>query len=272
MLAAWPRGEASSTQSGMTGLSAARMAAARSSGSSALISVRGRARQVAPSGPRGTYQISQSGNCRSSSRRRSPCPTPSARHSKHDGHLPAVVYLRPAYHPAVASGQGARTTCPRASPCYRAMYACGRAGQMPVSILAGPVPDRATTRRLGYHPARAALSILRTSTRPALWEKGSGKYLPALISRIGTGIDARCGSRRPATGLHSKQSRDSRIPGNAVRSPTGACAGRPWTTRGHGRTDSRAEHHVMHGHLSRRSALVTAPDGPACQVSPTSVT
>ena len=79
----------------MTGLSAARMAAARSSGSSALISIRGRARQVAPSGPRGTYQISQPGNRRSSSRRRSPCPTPSHLHSKQDGHLPAVVYLPP---------------------------------------------------------------------------------------------------------------------------------------------------------------------------------
>ena len=59
----------------MTRLSAARMAAARSSGPSALITIRGRARQVALCGPRGTYQISQPGNCRSSSRRRSPCPT-----------------------------------------------------------------------------------------------------------------------------------------------------------------------------------------------------
>ena len=62
----------------MTRLSAARMAAARPSGPSALITIRGRARQVALSGPRGTYQISQPGNCRSSSRRRSPCPTLSA--------------------------------------------------------------------------------------------------------------------------------------------------------------------------------------------------
>jgi len=63
-----------------------------------------------------------------------------------------------AHHLAVASGQRARTTCPLALPRYQAS---GRPGQMPVSILAGVVPDRASARRLGYHPARAALSILR---------------------------------------------------------------------------------------------------------------
>ena len=41
---------------------------------SASITIRGRARQVALSGPRGTYQISQPGNCRSSSRRRRRAP------------------------------------------------------------------------------------------------------------------------------------------------------------------------------------------------------
>ena len=66
----------------MTWLCAARRAAARSSGLSALISICGRAHHVALSGSRGTYQISQPGNCRSSSRRRSPCPTGSLLHPR----------------------------------------------------------------------------------------------------------------------------------------------------------------------------------------------
>jgi len=70
-----PRGAAGSGGSGMTGPCAAPIAAARSSGLAASSSICGRARQVALPGSRGTYQISQPGNCRSSSRRRSPCPT-----------------------------------------------------------------------------------------------------------------------------------------------------------------------------------------------------
>ncbi len=45
-------------------------------------SICGRAHHVALSGSRGTYQISQPGNCRSSSRRRSPCPTGSLLHPR----------------------------------------------------------------------------------------------------------------------------------------------------------------------------------------------
>jgi hypothetical protein len=56
ILAGSSSGETSSSGSGTTRLCAARTAAARSSGLSALNSIRGRAHQVAPSGSRGTYQ------------------------------------------------------------------------------------------------------------------------------------------------------------------------------------------------------------------------
>ena len=180
--------------------------------------------------PRGTYQISQPGNCRSSSRRRSPCPTSSALQSKQDGHLPAVVSLPPAHHLAAASGQSARTICPLASPRYRAMRASGRPGQMPVSILAGPVPDRAPARGSVTIRPGGLVHIASRAHRPTLWEKVSGKHLPTLISRIGTGIDARGGSRRPATGLRSRQRPWRPNSGNTARSPTGARA-RPTSHR-----------------------------------------
>jgi hypothetical protein len=72
------------------------------------------------------------------------------------------------------------------------------------------------TRRSGRQPgdnpeAQRAGADLR--------EKVSGKHLRTLISRIGTGIDARCGSRRPATGVRSKQSSWRPKSGNAARSP-----------------------------------------------------
>ena len=82
------------------------------------------------------------------------------------------------------------------------------------------------TRRPGRQPddnpeAQRAAADLR--------EKVSGKHLRTLISRIGTGIDACCGSRRPATGVRSKQSSWRPESGNATRSPMryGARSSRP---------------------------------------------
>ena len=160
------------------------MAAARSSGSSALISIRGCARQVAPSGCRGTYQISQPGNRRSSSRRRSPCPTLSPLDNEPDGQLPAVACLPPAHQVAVATDHSARTTCPLAWQRYRARHASGRAGQMPGSILAGPVPDPAPARRHGYQPTSAALPDCVAST-PAGTQGEGERQAPA--AGVGTG-------------------------------------------------------------------------------------
>ena len=91
-----PAGRQAAPNPGLTRLSAARMAAARPSGPSALITIRGRARQVALSGPRGTYQISQPGNCRSSSRLALTVPHAVSLHGEQDAHLRAVVYLPPA--------------------------------------------------------------------------------------------------------------------------------------------------------------------------------
>src|SRR5271165_5843380 len=103
----------------MTWLYAARIAAARSSGLSALISICGRAHHVALSGSRGTYQISQPGNCRSSSRRRSPCPTGSLPiHAQH-AHPPAMCPTAKRAAIAFADARARRPRRPQPTGCAR---------------------------------------------------------------------------------------------------------------------------------------------------------
>ena len=82
-----------------------------------------------------------------------------------------MVYLPPAHDPAFASCHSARTTCPLASQRHGALRVSGRPGQMPVSILAGPAPDREP--RAGSATGAPGFIWLRPAA-----DTGNGRALP----------------------------------------------------------------------------------------------
>jgi len=171
----------------MTGLSAARLAATRSSGSSPLISIRGRARQVAPPGSRGTYQISQPGNRRSSSRRRSPCPTLSPLR-----HEPRRAAARHGV-PAARALRSRRHKPPRTHHLPAALH--GSARLRPRRTDAGQHPCRPGARFSAGASARLPVGRVPcpycvTSAQAHAWGEGERRAPPMLVSRVSAGQQA----------------------------------------------------------------------------------
>ena len=115
----------------MTRLSAARMAAARPSGPSASITIRGRARRSHRPAPRHVPDLP----ARELPLQFTPAltvPHAVSLHGEQDAHPRALVSLPPARDAAPsASCHSARTTCPLPPLGYGAMRASGRPGQMP---------------------------------------------------------------------------------------------------------------------------------------------